>query len=238
MNSLYGKLGMSPIQSVHQLLTEEDMTVDYLLDTLHKSSESSLNTDLTVLEDQSLYIISKEVPNNSLNTSSENSENRVYTKLLNISTPLAMFITAYARIHMAKFKTRYAKNLYYTDTDSLVLDVELPSDLISERLGDFKLEHKISKGIFIAPKVYALVLEDGSEEVKIKGSKVKISYSEMEALLYKDAVRIITQEKWLKNIKEQHIRIVETLYSLRVTDNKRNLIYKDNYLIDTKPVII
>jgi DNA polymerase type B, organellar and viral len=238
MNSLYGKFGMSPIQSVHQLLTEEDMTVDYLLNSLQESSESALNVDLTVLEDQGLHIISKEVPNNSIDITNENSENRIFTKLLNISTPIAMFITAYARIHMAKFKVKYQNNLYYSDTDSLVLNTELPREVISNSLGDFKLEHIIKKGIFIAPKVYALVLEDGSEEIKIKGSKVKISYSEMEALLHKDALKIITQEKWLKNIEGQHIKIVETLYSLRVTDNKRNLIYKDGILIDTKPITI
>ena len=195
MNSLYGKLGMSPIQNVHRLVTEEDMTVDYLLDTLQGSFESGLNTDLTVLGDQGLHIISKEVPNNSIDITNENSENRIFTKLLNISTPLAMFITAYARIHMAKFKVKYQNNLYYSDTDSLVLNTELPREVISNSLGDFKLEHIIKKGIFIAPKVYALVLEDGSEEIKIKGSKVKISYSEMEALLHKDALKIITQEK-------------------------------------------
>lgn len=51
--------------------------------------------------------------------------------------------------------------IYYTDTDSLVTDIELPSSFISpSKLGLFKLEHKISKGYFISGKTYGILLYD------------------------------------------------------------------------------
>jgi hypothetical protein len=44
--------------------------------------------------------------------------------------------------------------------------------LVNDELGNFKLEHKIKKGVFLAPKVYALMLENGEELIKNKGVKV------------------------------------------------------------------
>ena len=48
-------------------------------------------------------------------------------------------------------------DIYYSDTDSLVLNGALPDHLISETsLGLLKLEHIFSEGIFVMPKVYYL----------------------------------------------------------------------------------
>ena len=148
-----------------------------------------------------------------------------------------MFVTAYARMHMSKLKIKYQDNIYYTDTDSIVLDIELPDNLISNKW-DFKMEYKIKKGIFLAPKVYALLLDDDTEVVKIKGSKIKMKISDLEPLLLKDSNLKIVQEKWFKNLPEQHIKIIKTAYTLKVTENKRQLVYKDGILVDTKPIII
>lgn len=207
---------------------------------LHDSSVSGYNFDMSNLQDKT--IITKEIPHNSIKQAKNQRESKIFSKTLNISTPIAMFITAYARMHMAKFKIRYADNLYYTDTDSLVLDVELPNNIISNELGHFKLEHKIKKGIFIAPKVYGLLLEDTgngeTEIIKVKGSKIKIPFKDLDALLFKDKISELVQERWYKDINAQTIRILETAYTLKVTDNKRVLIYDANYLIDTKPIVI
>ena len=203
---------------------------------LHDSSVSGYNFDMSNLQDKT--IITKELPLNSIKQAKNQRDSKMFSKTLNISTPIAMFITAYARMHMAKFKIRYAKNLYYTDTDSLVLDVELPNNIVSGKLGHFKLEHKIKKAIFIAPKVYGLLLEDETEIIKVKGSKIKIPFKDLDALLFKDKISELVQERWYKDINGQTIRILETAYTLKVTDNKRVLIYDANYLIDTKPIVI
>jgi hypothetical protein len=46
------------------------------------------------------------------------------------------------------------------------------------------------------------------------------------------------QTKWSKNISDGYISVLQQLYTLKVTDNKRQLIYKNDKLIGTKPFII
>jgi len=43
-----------------------------------------------------------------------------------------------------------------------------------------------------------------------------------------------TQSKWFRNLSEGQINILEQVYTLKVTENKRQLIYKNNKLIGTK----
>ncbi len=49
---------------------------------------------------------------------------------------------------------------------------------------------------------------------------------------------ILDQDKWFRSIKEGNITIKKQLYTLLPTENKRQLIYKNNKLIATKPFII
>ena len=56
------------------------------------------------------------------------------------------------------------------DTDSVVLGSPLPEGEISSSvLGKFKLEHNVIKGIFLAPKSYSLITQDGKSLIKHKG---------------------------------------------------------------------
>jgi hypothetical protein len=96
---------------------------------------------------------------------------------------------------MAPFRVKYANQLYYSDTDSLILNCQLPNEVVGPELGKFKLEYEAKEGIFLAPKVYSLLLDDNSEITKIKGSKLKISFNEIKNLLIKDSVININQEK-------------------------------------------
>jgi hypothetical protein len=49
----------------------------------------------------------------------------------------------------------------------------LDYSFLGNKLGQFKLEYKIKEAVFLAPKVYALRLDDGTEIVKNKGYKEK-----------------------------------------------------------------
>ena len=74
---------------------------------------------------------------------------------------ISAVITAYARIHMNKLKLNILNKggkLYYSDTDSIVTEIELPNYLVSaNKLGLLKLEHVLQKGIFISNKIYYLL---------------------------------------------------------------------------------
>lgn len=60
--------------------------------------------------------------------------------------------------------------MYYTDTDSLVLNKPLDPSLIGTELGKFKLEYFVQKGYFISSKTYCLVKQKGDGIIlKAKG---------------------------------------------------------------------
>lgn len=70
---------------------------------------------------------------------------------------------------MASDKNNPNINLFYSDTDSIVIKGDLPEHLRGDKLGNFKLEHEIEIGIFLSPKVFALLTKGGKVIIKIKG---------------------------------------------------------------------
>jgi hypothetical protein len=82
-----------------------------------------------------------------------------YEKTLSQRTnvALASAVTAYSRMIINQHKLtaiRIGATIYYSDTDSLVLNKALPSYLVDNaKLGMLKLEHKIKEGIFVLPKI-------------------------------------------------------------------------------------
>ena len=55
------------------------------------------------------------------------------------------------------------------DTDSIVTNLTLPSEMLGNKLGQFKLEHKIKTGYFISAKTYCIKTVDDLVIKKAKG---------------------------------------------------------------------
>lgn len=72
---------------------------------------------------------------------------------------------------MSQFKNNPDYNLYYSDTDSIIIDKPLQSYQVGKEIGFMKLENKLTEGTFLAPKVYGGILDDGSSFTKVKGFK-------------------------------------------------------------------
>nr|WRO45314.1 DNA polymerase [Russula virescens] len=198
LNSLYGRFGMNEILLKYEILSKEEF----------EKIEEDLIKDFIELEDNVLVGLKAE-------ESEDNS---------NVSIAIAAAITAYARIHMSKFKNNSKIRLFYTDTDSIYTDSEIDGGFIDNKvLGKLKLENTCRKAIFLAPKVYYLETEDGKVIYKVKGLShdIELSLQDFEQLLYKDSFIEKTQTKWTKNLSEGHIKILEQIYTLQVTDNKR-----------------
>lgn len=160
----------------------------------------------------------------------------------NVSVGIASSITAYSRIHMSYFKNNPEFNLYYSDTDSAYMDRPLPTNMVSSTtLGKMKLENILTSAIFIAPKVYYLITEMGELIYKVKGLShdIELTFNNFEELLYKESFIKKLQIKWIKNLEEGNISVRKQLYTLKVTDNKRKLVYNENNkLIGTIPYTI
>lgn len=135
---------------------------------------------------------------------------------------------------MSQFKNSDDYKLYYTDTDSIYIDKPLDNKWVGKNLGQLKLENIFKKATFLAPKVYGGVLSNSMEDTKVKGFKNHVKYNKLKSLLNKNKNLLLEHEKWFRNIKEGNITIKKQLYTLLPTENKRQLIYKNNKLIATK----
>jgi hypothetical protein len=87
----------------------------------------------------------------------------------NINVAVAAAVTAYARLHINRFKNLPGVEVYYTDTDSLVCSSPLPSEVVGGALGQFKLERMVARGYFIGPKCYMEIGVNGESLIKVKG---------------------------------------------------------------------
>jgi DNA polymerase type B, organellar and viral len=218
LNSLYGRFGMDDNFAEVNIIHE-----DYIADFENKFFE--VITNKLKLNDYFLVEIQK-----TANLAEDD------TSTHNINVAIASAITSYSRIYMSQFKNNPKINLYYTDTDSIYTDSDIDVSLISNTiLGQLKLENVCKKAIFLAPKLYYLETEDNDVIYKVKGLKheIELTRSDFESLLYKDVHLQKHQTKWLKNLTEGQIDLREQIYTLKVIDNKRKLIYKNNKLIGT-----
>jgi len=159
----------------------------------------------------------------------------------NISIAIASAIVSYARIEINKYKHLPGYELYYSDTDSVVLNKPLTQELVGKNLGQIKLEYIIISGIYLIAKGYGVLTNDVKELiiVKIKGLKNPISFFKLMPLLYIENQINEYQEKWYRNWEQGSILIQNEIYTLTVTINKRLLIYDCcQKLINTKPFIL
>jgi len=92
--------------------------------------------------------------------------------------------------------------------------------------------------------VYALK-NNNEEIIKIKGLTKEaiinnnINFDSLLPVLNKDNHLLLNQNKWNRSLSEGSISILKQTYDLKVTGNKRELIYsEDGKLIGTNPLTI
>jgi hypothetical protein len=219
MNSLYGRFGMTPNLVEHAII-DNSLLEDFL-----SKKEFDVIECLDLKNGKNLISYQSSEENVSADTPP------------NVNIAIAASITAYARVHMSQFLADPTLQIYYTDTDSIDVKGNLPSRFIGPALGQLKVEDIFDEAIFLAPKVYGGLGQRGPI-TKIKGFKNPISFNSLKSLLIKDSKLDLNQEKWFKSISEGNISVRNQIYSLMVTDNKRQLIYDKHILIGTKPYII
>jgi hypothetical protein len=231
MNSLYGKFGMKDEitrMEIFNNMTDLDQEIISLKLDLYGPSIK----DIVKLENHTIFVI-----NTSVDLTYNEKDDFYHGTEVNIA--IASAITASARIFMSFFKNNPDFKLYYMDTDSGFINKPLPDYLLGNKFGQFKLENVITKAVFLAPKVYGFITDEGREIIKVKGLNKdnvnSIKFYDLEALLIKDSSREFTQEKWFKSVIKGEITLDDIAYTLKVTSNKRELIYKNGIFNSTKP---
>ena len=216
LNSLYGRFGMSDSFTSIKVMNQKEYA---------KFEPKNINSILDVTPIGDKYMVE---------TFSQKREDIALTnpekQVHNVNIAIAAAIPAYGRMHMFNVMYELHKlgiKVYYMDTDSLYTDKPIPDYLISQtELGKFKLEHNINKAIFLAPKVYALETDKGEHIFKVKGltSANNLNMEDFEALLVKDSYISQSHILWFKSMLDSNISVREQLYTLKVTNNKRQLI--------------
>ena len=113
----------------------------------------------------------------------------------------------------------------------------------STELGKLKLENIFTKSTFLAPKVYGGRLESGEEIIKVKGLRHNVienqlSLEKLNFLLNKNSSLNFKQTKTFRNFDSGTINLLEQTYNLVATENKRQIVFRNNIMVNTKPFTI
>lgn len=241
LNNLLGRFGIDLEKSETKLMSDPEFEEMLLVRDLKGhinigdmnlvTYSTSLNYDL--IEENGLDIIKV----------LENHTNREVLTQTASSVVISAAVTSYARIIMNKYKIHALKeglDIYYSDTDSLVLNGELSPELVHPtKLGMFKLEHKVQQGIFITGKTYCLVLHDGSLIKRAKGvNPASLSYDDYMDLYLSKRVGS-TKKSSLKDYNKGSVSIQDVNIILNGdVYNKRVKLYDNERWTDTKPLYI
>jgi hypothetical protein len=242
LNNLLGRFGLSIERSATDLITEEKF--NKLIQTQEITNAVKLgnyyfvtyNTYVSQNICDSVGVNFKKAVENNLKDNVGNKTMR------DVSVAIPSAINSYARIYMAKIKLDIIKNrgvLYYSDTDSIITNNPLPTELIGPELGKFKLEHIIKRGYFISGKTYCLITDNG-RIIKAKGvTKNKLSEHNF-VNLFEGKTVLTSRNQSFKDYKEGYvdINISKEIKLDGNAYNKRSKIMYNDKWVDTKPLLI
>lgn len=158
MNSLYAaKPGMKTTKSVIEMFDTTDEFDRQLLSDILDTYGETLQDYIKI--DNHLITIRADVNNFTF------SERNDMYHGLDVNIAIASAVTAGGRMWMSQIKNNPKYNLYYSDTDSAVIDAKLDNAFVGSELGQFKLEYEINRAVFLAPKVYGLHTSDGKVDI-------------------------------------------------------------------------
>jgi hypothetical protein len=212
LNSLYGRFGMAPILNKHEVIKSNELDKFFSNVEINIVDVIDLNNGLNIVS-----FINKEDPDDDSDIANSD-----------ISISIAASCTAYARVALSYFLNSDDYNVYYHDTDSIITDKPLNDKFVGKELGQLKLEYKVNKAVFLAPKVYSIITDQGKTVTKVKGFKETVSFEFLESLLVRDSALSLNQDKWFRDMGIGQIEIKNQLYSLKATENKRQFIFNKN----------
>lgn len=252
LNNLIGRLGLNSLRPQTDIVDNEKF--QYI------SSTRKINSHHVI--DDNFYLISYD---NIIDKDICREHSLEYEKILDkektqlekidlykdVSISIAAMVTSYARIFMNKIKLDIYKNggqIYYMDTDSLVLDkkgfnylhIQSGLNIIGDNLGQFKIEHIIKKGIFISNKTYCLVLNNNTSIIKAKGAiNTDLTFEKFQEMYFSQN-NIITKKNNTKTLYDKGSVVLNTIDITLRSDSytKRKKIFNGIQWINTKPLEI
>lgn len=238
-NSLYGRFGMNPINTITGIYSSEESS------RIHSGYAVtrciSFTNGMELLE-YNPHPNVESIDSGLLSSESLNEYTKEVTRYSETNLPLAAAITAQSRIHINNIKMSLLSmgiNVLYTDTDSLITDAPIPESYISStKLGYLKLEHIIRTGYFIAPKLYWLECVQTPDELsnpsastyivsKSRGYGSPLTREQVEGL-YNQVTCVVTKQKWFKSWSDFSVTIRNVPLNLTSVFTKRNRVFEYN----------
>lgn len=248
MNSLYGRFGMRENMNISIWDNEENEYLEHIT-----KFEEIFDGNIRICKlSKELYENVKKI--DSLSKEDKNNIDKLFhslkTKQENtiLCIHIASAITSYSRLKLLKDIYDHINNnkaiIYYYDTDSIITNIRLNKNMISDEIGQYKLEHEFIEGVFLAPKVYSLKLNNDKFLTKFKS--LKKNYNNVLFDELKDILLEKNKKMFFYNIE---IPIIKNIVKGILCSTKKNMIfsfiskkydkyYKDNFFESTKPKYI
>jgi hypothetical protein len=196
LNSTYGKFAQKD-QEYHIKLLEKS-EADKIVSKYHYSYFSEISKDLVLIKYggklndklRKLYI---ENINDNLNSLEEVGNLFAKNRGVPSAVQISAMIASYARVSINEFKNIPDNLAIASNTDSIILRKTLPDKLIGKELGQFKLEHEFTQGVFVRPKLYCYY-DSNTKDIIRKASGVNAN-----KLSYEDYLKLSKGENVLTN---------------------------------------
>src|SRR5271156_39725 len=239
LNTPYGRFGLKYQDSITKFVTSsqaKDLFLKYqILENIVIDEENDLELIKYILEPSDVL---KDIDNKSYLELISN-KGTTNEDFINRSVSIAAMITSYATIFMNKYINIPNNECYYTATDSLVLQHPLESKYVGNDLGQFKYIGKVKRGYFISPGLYCLILEDGRTVIKSKGIDNKeLNENNFIEMLHGLNITVKDIFRFKKDLYNLTIKYNKTDFTISPKLLKREPIYINNIVVNTKPLIV
>ena len=170
INSLYGRFGMDPTMPQTQIVDFETIEPELARDLTDAIDFHNGKFLVTTSGSHEVPALSSRYMDQALEKTAHHAAEKKQIPA-NASLPLAIAIASHARIFMAEYINLPGNPVLYSDTDSVFVRHPLPEDMVGEGLGQMVFKGKFTDALFLGPKWYTYLTEDGQEVVKSAGTK-------------------------------------------------------------------
>jgi hypothetical protein len=227
LNQLYGYFGR------RKTLIETKNV--YNNELIHYFGKYTIFSEIKINENISTILMSSNFDYDLINEIKDSNDLDLITSFRNVKSHvgIAAAVTAYARIEMMKYKTLPNIKIFYTDTDSIITQGELPQDLIGEDLGLMKDELGggfIEKAYFLGIKKYGYVDGKGVTHSVFSGvERNSLTWNEILDIAKGITVVKPSPARFFKNISNLNINIKNNL-EISINFNTRKKLLHNKYL--------
>lgn len=236
LNQLYGYFGRS-----QELIVTENVDKLGLIEALKSKYIEKL---ITITPDLYVLLMKGNINQTVYNQLPEDMKNDLkgYTakkRAVKTHVGIAAAVTAYAQVEMMKYKTMPGYQVFYTDTDSLILDKPLPEELIGSGLGLMKNEMSkkgakyIDEAYILGNKFYGYSYTDNTGVKKyssvISGAeRNSVSWEDLIKISNGETVRSVETTVFRRDFGSLDISIGPRSIDLRMSTNKK--LIGNNYI--------